>query len=709
MTFRDSIISNSSSTSYPSTMSSLSLSALGLTDSPLPGRPKTASPAGSPSLIPPRQQNIRTSASKSSLRQEVTTNAASRIAQQRSTEYLRPTHDRQQPLPNSKEDVTTALQPFKDANIATRYAASVAKPSGASQTVKGAMAALQSARSSKPAMVVPVASPQSKNSMADEWEAELVKDAQKLSLGSSTRKTGNVREKVRQIQGGDSEWERFGQEKSSEREAEDQARRGTRGNVAYPPTMPRTPIRAVNTGVTSVHVGVRPRLHPSRASESMLRNQPDLSMPAPLFSPATAYVELPADENQSNYNGNKYESDLLQKAQKEYEQWLAKKAEREGGMEGAMQDWKPQGREIARPSGLSPSSATMQHMPLSAGQSTQEERYVWAYPHTPPDAHDDQVSHSHVRTQSLQQQTTSKSQTKTQSQYQPQAHPAASQETAQQYDHSNIQAQIPPGQEAFYAHSAYWDPSYWWGMYGDANAMSMIHMDPSQKSIQHDESGGQKEGELTLEELQAYEMTNNMMYGPYQWGGMMGQGMMGQGMMGQGGNNMGYPGAQVGMQGNHNPYAMMARSHSTPAQSQPVGTDESYKPFDPSKMKQSRLGHYGYLDGRELAGPPVGHVPAGIQPGAQNMSPQNGKSAVGASFTENVQGSVSGWGYPAENPRARYDGAASGIHIQADLDTPYIRDPNGGGTSAWTTGHGSNGSTVNNGRLRHGRLREGKV
>lgn len=58
----------------------------------------------------------------------------------------------------------------------------------------------------------------------------------------------------------------------------------------------------------------------------------------------------------------------------------------------------------------------------------------------------------------------------------------------------------------------------------------------------------------------------------------------------------GYPGMH------NNPY-MMRRDPSVigtmPAPSQSAATeDKNLKPFDSSKMKQGRLGHYGYLEGR---------------------------------------------------------------------------------------------------------------
>lgn len=60
--------------------------------------------------------------------------------------------------------------------------------------------------------------------LADEWEAELVKDAQKLNLGPSARKPEAGREIIEQRHN-DGEWESFGQEKSNAREEEDRRRR----------------------------------------------------------------------------------------------------------------------------------------------------------------------------------------------------------------------------------------------------------------------------------------------------------------------------------------------------------------------------------------------------------------------------------------------------------------------------------------------------
>ncbi|OCF38929.1 hypothetical protein I317_07266 [Kwoniella heveanensis CBS 569] len=204
-----------------------------------------------------------------------------------------------------------------------------------------------------------------------------------------------------------------------------------------------------------------------------------------------------------------------------------------------------------------------------------------------------------------------------------------------------------------------------------------------------------------------------MMYNPYQWGG---------GMMG---GNQGY-----------NPYMMAGGS---PAQSTMAGGAASasgqsqgelaMKPFDSSKMKQGRMGHYGYLEGRELAGPPVGYMPAGMQPQmsgsqASQISPSRAASAAapnstvyfpGGSTTGSAAGgsSAMAWGDPANTPRARWDGSSSAQgYVQADLDTPYPRTAGGGASSAFTR-YGPDGSIINgvDGRMGigHRRMREGGV
>lgn len=85
-----------------------------------------------------------------------------------------------------------------------------------------------------------------------------------------------------------------------------------------------------------------------------------------------------------------------------------------------------------------------------------------------------------------------------------------------------------------------------------------------------------------------------MMYNPYQPWGMMG-GMSGMGPMGiqaQGGNP--YMAAMMAQQNqSQNPVQGVA-----PGQGQGGGGDGGLMPYDSGKMKQGRMGHYGYLEGR---------------------------------------------------------------------------------------------------------------
>ncbi|AFR98286.1 hypothetical protein C343_06263 [Cryptococcus neoformans C23] len=193
--------------------------------------------------------------------------------------------------------------------------------------------------------------------------------------------------------------------------------------------------------------------------------------------------------------------------------------------------------------------------------------------------------------------------------------------------------------------------------------------------------------------------SNMMMYNPYQWGG---------GMMG--GQGVGYPGMQNPYMTGRDPSVM--GSMPAPSQSAAGTEDRNLRPFDSSKMKQGRLGHYGYLEGRELAGPPVGHLPAGIQSQYSSSQAGHGTLPAGPCSTASYQGNGS-WGDMANIPRARYDGAASATgYVQADLDSPYPRAPNGSVTTAWTR-YGADGSVMDgmngNGATGRRRVREGRV
>ncbi|WRT70806.1 uncharacterized protein IL334_007805 [Kwoniella shivajii] len=205
---------------------------------------------------------------------------------------------------------------------------------------------------------------------------------------------------------------------------------------------------------------------------------------------------------------------------------------------------------------------------------------------------------------------------------------------------------------------------------------------------------------------------NSMMYDPYQWGNA-----------GVGSGNM--------MQGGYNPYMVVSGNqagstmdHTRPTSARSVShADGGLRPYDSSMMKQGRMGHYGYLEGRELAGPPPNQAPAGWSPAAHqnHISPYNRPENVARSayYPGSQAGSAAGaggsmaWGDGGNTPRARYDGSSSATgYVQADLDTPYPRTTTGGASSAFTR-YGPDGSVANgiDGRMgiNHRRLREGKV
>jgi hypothetical protein len=123
--------------------------------------------------------------------------------------------------------------------------------------------------------------------------------------------------------------------------------------VAFPPERPRAPIRAGSNGVTSVHIGVRPRLHPARADTSMTQNQPDSTLALPVGSPLS---ESQAQNLASSSAKPRFTDEKLQKAQAEYEEWLSKKEERESGVghphDYGTRDWASKGRVPARPAAL---------------------------------------------------------------------------------------------------------------------------------------------------------------------------------------------------------------------------------------------------------------------------------------------------------------------------------------------------------------------
>lgn len=176
-----------------------------------------------------------------------------------------------------------------------------------------------------------------------------------------------------------------------------------------------------------------------------MRNQPDVSVPNPLFSPVTANPELSGEASRPSYT-TQHTPDLLRKAQKEYDDWLARKAEREGDMEsGGMRNWEPKERAVARPFGFSRQSANSLHT-ASSLESSPTEVASWAYGYP--------IGQSQT---GMSEQTA----------------PSQSEDPQAAINIAQRQAMIPYGHEAFYAHPAYWDPSYWWNMHEDPNVISV--------------------------------------------------------------------------------------------------------------------------------------------------------------------------------------------------------------------------------------------
>ncbi|TYJ52033.1 hypothetical protein B9479_007362 [Cryptococcus floricola] len=495
---RDSLLSASSG--YPSSLSSLSMSALGLTDSPLPQRHrKSPSVASSPSSSPTRQKPVRATPSKASLRQEATTNAAAKVVhQQRSAESVRSSHQRPTSQSGTKEN-----QPAKVVGVTKNTPTKAAPRASAPQAARAST--LQVVQPDQRVTSRPSRTPKGAP-LADDWEEQLTRDANKLSLGPTPQ--ARAREEPRQVPEEDKEWERLGQAMSDSREKEDQSRREISRAVgkvfsnglddcidlvglALPPPTPRTPIRAVVNGVTSIHVGVRPRLHPSREYESMTLNQPDLYSPAPFFSPDAANSDLQTSSPHVGRHG----AELLQKAQKEYEEWKARKEEREGGMETGSRDWEPKTREVARPSALS-SYNTPMFSPDEEAHNFEQYHPSTPAPPIQPNA------------QPLQKGKSSSSRPSpakaTQRQDMPSPRPDDMVDVTQAQGMAADQyMQQYPGANDPYAYP-YWDPSYWWAMYGG--------MDPMGMGAQNMQSGhysgglnGQASGSSELEEQQAYD------------------------------------------------------------------------------------------------------------------------------------------------------------------------------------------------------------
>ncbi|WWC92431.1 uncharacterized protein L201_007389 [Kwoniella dendrophila CBS 6074] len=403
MTVRNSFISTSSSDTYPSTMSSLSHSALGLTDSPLRPRLRsslvsatpTSSVPGTPVRTRPSQPQLRQAPSRNSLYQEATTNAARKVGQPTTpSEGIKTISPRSfqsnlqtssSPInsrPTSRADTNTSSTsvPTRPATTPANAASGIPRSANISpaRTTRPAQPVrsqttqpptqpkpVSTQRKPVPRSVAPSSPARTEVSLADQWEEELVQDTRQLSIRpvptitAPPKKQGPTAKEKEEQRQRDMEWERSGMWETTRdpvREAEDMVRRDLGRDVAYPPATPRVPIRAAPTGVTSVHVGVRPRLHPTKAEDSMIRNQPDSSIPLPLFSPASASADLPGTAKSDTSNNNsRYDMKLAEKAKKEYEDWKARKAEREGGINDnddnytGTRQWVPKDREIARP------------------------------------------------------------------------------------------------------------------------------------------------------------------------------------------------------------------------------------------------------------------------------------------------------------------------------------------------------------------------
>ncbi|WWC72688.1 uncharacterized protein I206_106652 [Kwoniella pini CBS 10737] len=566
MTHRDSFISTTSSDTYPSTMSSLSLSQsmLGLTDSPLRPRlrstlastPVSSAPS-SPIQKRPSQPHLRHTVSRNSLVQEATNNAARKVVQQNSSETGRtaPSMSSQSQLSRSESPNGTrsssrastastgrsipvtpvaanlrSTQPIDISpvhSVTPTAAQRQANRSPQSSQTRTAQAQTQSrprsAAQRRPDAtgINPPSPARTEITLAEEWESELIKDTRNLNIRPAapavkpTRHGPTAKEREEQRLK-DIEWERSGMWENARdpaREAEDRVRRDIGRDVAYPPATPRVPIRAAPTGVTSIHIGIRPRLHPTRASDSMIRNQPDPLMSLPLFSPASASANLGGSQSSPAQSQIKYDHKLAEKARREYEDWKARKAEREGGMgEGAedhgTREWVPQTREVARPGnveGIAHSDAyeekhhrndiadrMLRQQQVQAMQ--QQAMQIQMIEDVPKVRQVKQRQQLNQKQQTETQPQTNGTPNKAKSPAMEKLDPADSQEYSQAqcwgypypygmgYDGSQMQ-----GMEGYYPDQAYWDPSYWWNMstVGDPQQMAMMQYNhPEGRKVQ---------------------------------------------------------------------------------------------------------------------------------------------------------------------------------------------------------------------------------
>lgn len=111
-----------------------------------------------------------------------------------------------------------------------------------------------------------------------------------------------------------------------------------------PPTTPTTRARADSRGVTTVNVGVRPRLHPSRKDQVLANNLPDPSIP--LASPRTPLAKTETEGGEENAPGVVLDP-RIEAAKGDYSNWVSARPEREEGM-AASRMWVPQSRTLAR-------------------------------------------------------------------------------------------------------------------------------------------------------------------------------------------------------------------------------------------------------------------------------------------------------------------------------------------------------------------------
>ncbi|KAL7422973.1 hypothetical protein Q5752_002271 [Cryptotrichosporon argae] len=578
--------------------------------------------------------------------------------------------------------------------------------------------------------------------LADEWEAELVQSATRLTFAPPADPDADRRRRM------DESWETRGMwdtGRDAAREAEDRVRREASREIARPPVTPRVPIRAAPTGVTSIHIGVRPRVHPDKAVDSVTRNQPDVGLPEPLFSPGPNDMPLPATPRPDSVKGSynmRYERTLADKAKAEFEAWKERRAEREGGIaegeEYRAGEWEPKDRVVARPAALQ----AMQPQTAPAGAHMQGGPTMAAPPLMPgmpgmQRAHSDGSHSGGPTTPTGAPMAVGDAGYAAQAQIQAQAHAAMVGDVgdgtawpAYGYPYIN-----QDGQEAYFDPSAmygYWDPSYWWamamqngmmpGMGMGGQGMESVQAGAEVASISDDAGSARSAKVQFVEQVKpsksskpskpgkqpsAQDMAESFGYDPSSMGSYAYQPMMAGGMGGMSGMGaygmMGYPYmANMGM-------GQMAGQGAQAGISQ-LGGQEALKPYDSGKLKQGRMGHYGYLEGRELAGPPPGHLPAGMQPqpspaSRPGMSPLTAQSAP----QSQAGASMSAWG-DQRIPSARYDGAANSVrYVQADLDTPYPRTKSGGMADGWTRYVNGEAVVGGDGVMRSRPYRDGRV